>query len=516
MRLAAAAEMRDIDRLATEQYGLPGLVLMENAGSAVARETEKHLGELAKCKICILAGKGNNGGDGFVAARHLVNGGAKVKVCLLGEKKSLQGDPLTYSNVLTAMGVEILEIRGERDWDKVRIAVTFADCIIDALTGTGYKGEVSANLALAIDVINRSGKKVIAVDIPSGVDADNGQVRGAAVRASLTVTFGVPKPGLVLYPGREHAGKVVVDAIGLPAPLLATAPLRQRLLTAAHVKRILPIRRGDAHKGTNGHAGIVAGSQSYPGAAVLCASGALRSGAGLVTLAVGGSLRSLIQAKVTEIMVRPLPDSGGCLGAKAPAAVSELAPLWDVLAIGPGLGRHDDTAAAVRTMIRDADKPLVIDADAINALAGHGDILQETEALAILTPHPGELSRLTGLTAAFINQDRIGTARQTARQLNCILILKGAPTVIAFPDGEVFLNTTGNAGLATGGTGDVLTGVIAGLIAQGLASHDAALVGVYLHGLAGDLAARIGMVGITAGDVIQALPAAIAGLKQEE
>ena len=516
MKLATAIQMREIDQSAIKEYGLPSLVLMENAGSAVARETGGLLGGLGDRKICIFAGSGNNGGDGFVAARHLVNAGAKVKVFLLGERAGLTGDSGLYANVLKAMGVEIFELTSDRDWDRARLAITFADCLIDALTGTGFQGEVRDRLAIAIDIINRSGKKVVAVDIPTGVNADTGQVKGSAVKACLTVTLGLPKPGLFLYPGAEHTGQVTVATIGLPAPLLHGAPLKQTLLTAATVRRLLPRRRADAHKGMNGHTGIIAGSHGYTGAAVLCATAALRTGAGLVSLAVGASLRNLMEAKMTEAMIRTLPElSGGAIGLKSVAVVEELSAHWDVIALGPGMGRQGETQAAIRDIVRSAEKPLVIDADGIIALAGHMDILHQAEALAILTPHPGEMSILTGLSVMQINQDRLGVAGRTAQQWGAILVLKGAPTIVAFPDGDVYINTTGNAGLASGGTGDVLTGVIAALISQGLSSHDAALVGVYLHGLAGDITAQNGMIGMTAGDLVLALRAAIQGLSQE-
>ena len=516
MKLVTAAQMREIDRMAVEHYGLPSLVLMENAGAAVARETEALLGGLAERRICICAGRGNNGGDGFVAARHLMNGGAKVKVFLLGEKTGLQGDGLIYANVLTRMGVDILEVGNERDWDKARVAAAFSECVIDALVGTGYKGEASNQLTLVIDLINKSGKKVVSVDVPSGICADTGQVKGIAVKASVTVTFGQPKPGLVLYPGTAYAGKVMVDAIGMPEPLLYTTSVQQQLITAAHVRQLLPVRRGDAHKGSNGHAGIIAGSQGYTGAAALCATAALRTGAGLVTLAAGTSLRGVLEVKLTEAMVRTLPEiGGGAIGMKAVPFVEELSAHWDVIAIGPGSGRHNETQAAIRGIIANADKPLVIDADGIQAIAGHMDVISQCEALAILTPHPGEMSALTGLTPNQINQNRIEVARQTAQQWNSIFVLKGAPTVVAYPDGAVYVNSTGNAGLATGGTGDVLTGIIAALIAQGLSSHDAAVAGVYLHGLAADIIAKSGMIGMTAGDIVTALPAALAGLAKE-
>lgn len=517
MKLITAAQMGEIDRLATAHYGLPSVVLMENAGAAVARAAEELLVGIKEPRLCIFSGLGNNGGDGFVVARHLVNSGAKIKMFLLGQKSLLKGDSLTYATVLEQMGVEIVELANERDYDKARVAAAFSDCLIDALVGTGFRGEVKADLALVIDLMNKSRKKIVAVDIPSGVHADTGQIQGAAVKASVTVTFGLPKPGLLLYPGAAHVGKLIIDSIGLPEPLLRTAPVYQQVITAPLVRSLLPLRRGDAHKGMNGHAGIIAGSQGYTGAAALCANAALRAGAGLVTLAAAQSLRGVLDVKLTEAMVHPVPEiSRGCISQKAVPFIEELSLHWDAIAIGPGMGRQPDTQAAIREIVRNAEKPLVIDADAIQALANHIDVIHQSEALAVFTPHPGEMGVLTNLSPAQINQNRIEVARQTAQKWNSIFVLKGAPTVVAFPDGEAYINTTGNAGLATAGTGDVLTGVITALISQGLSSHDAALVGVYLHGLAGDIIARNGMIGMTAGDVILALPAAIAAVQAEE
>lgn len=516
MKIATAAEMRGIDKAAIEYFGIPGLVLMENAGAALARQVASILTDAANKKVCVFAGKGNNGGDGFVAARHLASLGAKVKVFLVFDEDDMAGDAQVNLNIIKKMGIDVLPLAGDRDWDMARVAATFADCIIDAMLGTGFSGAIQGNMARAVELVNSAGKPVVAADIPSGVHADTGQVGTVAVRADYTVTFGLPKPGLLLYPGAEYTGRLVVADITIPAALLAADTIRQNAITARKAKQLLPRRHPAAHKGTNGHVAIVAGSEAYTGAAALAATGALRAGAGLVTLGVAASLLSLMQMKLTEIMTRPLPEIvGGAIGMKAVPYIEELTARCDVLAIGPGLGRAEETMAAVREVVRNCDKPLVIDADGLNALVGHTDILRDTAALAVLTPHPGEMGRLFGLTPAQVNQDRIGVARQAAHSWGAIVVLKGAPTVVAFPDGEVYVNTSGNAGMATGGTGDVLTGVIAALIAQGLSSHDAAVAGVYLHGLAGDIAARAGQVGMAAGDVARALPAAYAGLLEE-
>lgn len=517
MKVATAAQMREIDGKAVAEYGLPGAALMENAGGEVARKVEAVLGEVADKKVCIFAGKGNNGGDGFVAARRLTWRGAKVKVFLLGAKTAVAGDALVNLEVLVRAGADIVEVAGERDIDKAKFAAAFADCLVDALVGTGFRGEIGGIMAEVVEIINTAGKPVVAVDIPSGIDADTGQVRGTAVRAAHTVTFALPKPGLLFQPGAWHAGQVDVVDIGLPVELIADETIRQNTITAQYVRGILPQRWPWAHKGDSGRVAAVAGSTGMTGAAVLLARAALRSGAGLVTVGVAASLNPVMEVKLTEAMTAPLPEGEpGRLGLEAVPAVAALAEGCDVLAVGPGLGRAADTQAAVRRIVKEAGCPLVLDADALNALVGYTDVLFESEALAVLTPHAGELSRLTGLPVQAINADRTAAARGAAARWGTIVVLKGPGTVVAFPDGEVFINTTGNAGMATGGTGDVLTGVIAGLIAQGLSSHDAAVAGVYLHGVAGDIAARRGAAGMTAGDVLEAIPGAAAAVRGGE
>lgn len=514
MKVTTAAEMREIDQTAIQLYGIPGIVLMENAGVEITRKIKSILGTVQGKKVCIFAGKGNNGGDGYVVARHLFNQGAKVKVFLLGSKKNIIGDAKTNLDIITNMEIGILEVNGERDWDQVKIAVTFADCLVDGILGTGFRGETDGEVAQAIEIINSSGRTIVAVDIPSGVDANTGQIRGSAVKAGYTVTLGLPKPGLLLYPGAEYAGTVTVADIGLPSSLLADSEIKQNVITAADVRSLLQKRPADAHKGSCGKVLVVAGSQGLTGAAALSSQAALRAGAGLVTLGIGESLHDIMEIKLTEVMTKPLPDiSKGAIGRKAVPYIREFAGECNVLAIGPGIGRQEETMAAVRELTQSVPCPLVIDADGLQSLVGFTEMLPDLGGLAVLTPHPGEMAKLVGSSPERINQDRIGIARQAAGQWGSIVVLKGAGTVVAFPDGEVYINTTGNAGMATGGTGDVLTGVIAAFIAQGLSSHEAAVAGVYIHGLAGDIAAQNGEIGLTASDVIQALPAAVLGIQ---
>lgn len=517
MKFVTAAEIKSIEEKAIEEYGIPSIVLMENAGHEAAIQIERIMGDFHNKKVCIFAGKGNNGGDGYVIARHLYNQGVKVKVFLIGNKTDVTGDALINLQIITAMGIDVIEVVNEGDWDKVKIAMTFTDCLVDALVGTGFTGKLIGQMAQVVESMNKTNKVVIAIDMPSGVEADTGQISGAAVKADHTITFSLVKQGLLLYPGASYAGDVTVADIGIPRMLLIDEEIRQNIITSAAVGKMFPKRSPNVHKGNCGKVFILAGSKGMTGAAALSADAAMRAGAGLVLLGIAESLHDIMETKLTEVMTRPLAETAaGIIGEGAVSHIEEIAQDNDAIAIGPGLGRHEDTMKAVRQVIKKVEKPLVIDADALYALIGHTDILTEAKAVPILTPHSGEMARLVGLTADEVNQDRIYITRQAAIEWGSIIILKGARTVVAFPDGEVYININGNAGMATGGAGDVLTGVIAALIAQGLSSHEAALAGVYIHGLAGDIVARNGMIGIIASDLIQALPAAIFGIQEKD
>ena len=515
MKVATAGEMRAIDRRAIEEYGVPGIVLMENAAVEVVKATELMLEGLAGRKIIIFAGKGNNGGDGFAAARHFSNQGAKVKVFLVGSLTEMQGDAAINCHIAGKMAIDIVEISGERDWDKVKISIAFADCLVDALLGTGFKGELRPAMKRLIEAVNTANKPVLAIDLPSGVDADTGQVLTTAVQATRTVTLGLPKPGVLLYPGAGFTGELLVADIGLPHCLLTDENLKQNVITAGYISTILPKRQNDAHKGMCGKVLVVAGSPGLTGAAALASNAALKTGAGLVTLAVAEGIHDIMEVKLTEVMTVPLPEAAkGILGKDAISGILTLAGKCDALVLGPGLGNHEETRLLVHEIIQNADKPLIVDADALNAVAEAGELLIKAQALPVLTPHPGEMARLTGLSVEEVNQDRIYVARQAAEQFGGVVVLKGARTIVAFPDGEVYINTSGNAGMATGGTGDVLAGMIGSLIAQGLSSHAAALAGVYVHGLAGDIAAQAGLAGLTAGDVLHSVPPALLSLQK--
>ena len=510
MKIATAAEMREIDKTAMEWFGQPGVSLMENAGRAVADKVTELLGEPRGKIVFIVCGGGNNGGDGYVAARWLHNRGARVKLFLAVDRARIRGDALVHLETALRMGIECFDHTEPRGLEKARIAVAFADLVVDALLGTGFQGELYPNYAESIDLINGSGKTVLAVDIPSGVDADTGRVKQKAVKANCTVTFGLPKPGLLLYPGAGCVGEMVVAEIGLPQELLTAATIRQTLVNSDYIAGRLPKRDPDSHKGTFGHVLMLAGSRGFSGAAFLAAQGALRAGAGLVTLAVPAGIGPVIEMKTTEAMTLELPETpSGGLGSDALRLVQDFSARCASVLIGPGLGRHPETSELVCEWVETLDCPLVLDADGLIAVSKKMKVLERNDHPTILTPHPGEMARLTGLTVSQIQTDRLGIVRKMAAEWRCIVVLKGARTIIGLPGGELFVNVSGNPAMATGGTGDVLAGMIAALIGQGLPAEQATVLAVYLHGRAGDLAAASSPVGMTALDLAEQIPQAI-------
>ncbi len=507
MKLVTAEEMRRIDAAAMEKYGLPGLVLMENAGRHVAAAVREMLEEDPCARVVIICGKGNNGGDGFVAARHLVNQGANVQVVLLAAGGELTGDAATNYRIAHTMGVPLCE---NADETAARVQACRADIIVDAILGTGVSGEVRGVARAAIEAINDSAARVVAVDIPSGLHADTGAILGAAVRAEVTVTLGLPKLGLVQHPGRELCGELRVADITLPRHLLTSPSLKANLLTEDLAAPMLPARSPAMHKGDAGRVLVVAGSAGMAGAAALCSQAAARAGAGLVTLACPEGLNDILQAKGTEVMTLPVaqtPERSFALAARQ--AVLAQAMRSEAVALGPGLSQHPETAQFVRETVAALPVALVLDADGLNCLGGELALLAERSAPTVITPHPGELARLTGSAVAAVQEDRVDAARRAARAGRCVVVLKGAGTVVAEPEGEVWINTTGNSGMASGGMGDVLTGVIAAFLAGGAPAPEAAAVGVFYHGLAADLAASGGERGLLASDLIAALPQAL-------
>jgi NAD(P)H-hydrate epimerase len=463
-------------------------------------------------RIAVVCGKGNNGGDGLVVARLLAQRKISCQVALLAKPTALSHDArIMYDRLLRV--AKKTAVRTIMDPDSVRDICSSSDLIIDAIVGTGLSNPISGLYEQTIQVINNAGRPIIAVDIPSGLQADSGAMLGAAVRAELTVTFGLPKVGLYVGQGIDCAGSVRVVDIGIPDTLVDGIDSRIVLLTAAAAKSSLPIRRPASHKGTYGHAGIIAGSVGKTGAAAMAAKAALRVGAGLVTVAIPSSVNDILEAKLLEAMTVPMPETKArTLAKSASDRLQSFARERTALAMGPGLTTHHETVELIQELIKRVDKPCVLDADALNALAGKASLLTECKLPPILTPHPGEMSRLEiDATPQSVNADRIGVAGRFARERGVFVVLKGARTLIARPDGMVAICPTGNPGMATAGTGDALTGMIVGLLAQGLSQWDAACTGTYFHGLAGDFAAQsVGQAGMTAGDLIDHIPRALA------
>ncbi|HET6781104.1 MAG TPA: NAD(P)H-hydrate dehydratase [bacterium] len=505
MYVASAKQIADIDRRTTEEYGIAAGTLMERAGQAVADVAISMLSGNDSPRVVVVCGKGNNGGDGLVAARHLRRANVQVETILLSPESELSGNARRAFAEAQQDGV-VIRAAGASDGGPIFAG---ADLIIDAIFGTGFKGPARGRAAELISSINHAGKPVLSVDIPSGVSSDTGSADGAAIRASATITMGFLKVGLLVSPGADLAGEILVADIGYPEALSSNSSVSTHFVTSAMVRSCLPVRRPDSHKGDHGHVLIVAGSMGFTGAAVLATRGALRSGAGLVTLAVPKSVYPIIAAQVVEGMPTPLPDSNGALAAGALKQLRVLRGGSDVAAVGPGLSQ----AAGVRRVVQDllaADGPVVLDADGLNVLVGKTKILSRASSPLVITPHPGELGRLMNIPAEKVQEDRLSAARTAAKRFKCTVLLKGARTVVATAAGDAYIVPTGNPGMATGGMGDVLTGAIASLIGQGLDPTAAAYCGAYLHGLAADLiASERGMAGILASEVADHLPVAI-------
>jgi NAD(P)H-hydrate epimerase len=502
-----------MDRQTIEDYGLPGRVLMEVAGRGAVRWLLECFPEATEMKIAVLAGRGNNGGDGFVMARHLHHQGARVTVFLLTEEDRVSGDAAANLALAKASGVPVVRLPDEGAFAGHRSALAHQDLFVDAILGTGLQSEVKDYFKTVIEYLNESGKPVFAVDIPSGLNADTGHPCGICVRADATATFGFAKTGLVLYPGADFAGDLSVVDIGIPPFIADRVAPGKRLLTQAMVSADLMPRPSDAHKGTTGHLLAATGSRGKTGAAKMTALSALRAGAGLVTLAVPAGVHDLTAAGLTEVMTLPA-GSADCRFFDKYCLAPLLAALEGktCLALGPGIGTDPATAGLVRELVRTAHCPQVIDADGLNCLAGHLDIVKTRPGRIVLTPHPGEMARLAGITAREVQHDRISCARKLAEQYGVYVVLKGAGTVIAHPDGKIFVNRTGNPGMAAGGMGDVLTGLIAGFICQGYDIGQAARLGVYLHGAAADRLAERRGPGYLASEVMAEIPEAMAAL----
>jgi NAD(P)H-hydrate epimerase len=509
-----AAEMRALDARAIRELGIPGPRLMDNAGSAAAGLVAGWLAPVRGRSVVVVCGKGNNGGDGFVVARRLRARGAAVRVFLVAARDEVRGDAAA---ALARWRGRIEEIGAERDLEALERALGRADAVVDALLGTGLTGAARGLVAASIELINRecgrAGIPVFALDLPSGLSADRGVLLGPTIRATRTVTFAGLKRSLLLYPAAALAGSVEVAEIGISAEETRRGITTWRL-EAQDARARFPPREPDAHKGRFGHLLVVAGSLGKSGAAVLAGRAALRAGAGLCTIAAPASQQPIVAAHTPEYMTEALPETAsGSLSVRARERVLELAGRMDAVALGPGLSLDPETQELARGLILEVGRPMVVDADALGALAGHLDLLRRAAGPRALTPHPGEMARMLGAPVAEVQRDRIATVRQFAAAWGVAVLLKGAATVIGLPDGRVLVNPTGNPGMATGGTGDVLTGMVAAWLAQVLDAEAASKLAVFLHGAAGDLAAAAaGEVAMTAGDLVVHIGGAVRAL----
>lgn len=516
MKIVTAEQMRNIERRC-ESCGLPAGVLMENAGKAFAEEVTRILGDGRWTRYVVLAGPGNNGGDGLVAARYLADWGADIEIFLFGRIR--END--INMELVRERDIPCVQATGEAELDILGQSLAAADVVIDALFGTGSNRPLEGVYRRALEMAgtvagDRPGLRIFALDLPSGMNADTGAVDEACLYADDTITLGFPKTGLYNFPGAERAGRVTVADIGIPDRIAEDTGLE--LNTAERVRSLLPRRPAGANKGTFGRVLAVAGSVNYAGAAFLACSGAIRSGAGLVTLASTGFVQAAVAAKLAEATYLPLPEEDGSITTQSVEIISNEIKKYDVLLAGCGLGQTTPTVESVRALLLDNDSlpQAVIDAGALNILAGVPEWWRQMRGNVILTPHPGEMARLTGLTVEEVQKARLKTAGEAAVKWNKTVVLKGAFTVIATPDGSAVLNPAANPGLATAGTGDVLAGVIAGLAAQGLEPADAASCGVYLHAAAGEtVRERLGDTGMIASDLLPVLPAEIKKLKEK-
>jgi NAD(P)H-hydrate epimerase len=511
MRILNAGQMREADRRTIEEIGIPSLVLMENAGRQVVAALEARFDDLDERRVAILAGRGNNGGDGFVVARTLLNRGIDVSVFVAGSLAEVKGDARVNLEVLGRLGLSVVEIGNEQQWELHSSEVSSCDLIIDAIFGTGLSTPIAGTLETIVADVNEMGIPVVSIDLPSGMSADTHQLIGPCVQASLTVTLGAPKLPLVLTPAAPRAGELVIADIGIPGEVIdEVSGSRIEIITPESLREHVRPRAAEANKGDFGHVLVVAGSRGKSGAAHLAGMGALRSGAGLVTVATPRSVQPIVASLAPEYMSEALSEtSQGRLDAGAIDQV--LAMQRDVIAVGPGIGVDDGTREFMWALLERAGVPLVVDADGLNAFDGEPARLVAREGqTVIITPHPGEMARLLGISAADVQANRLEMAVNFATTHRLYVVLKGSRTLIATPQGAVHVNLTGNPGMASGGTGDVLTGAIAGWLAQVMDAELACRLGVYLHGLAGDLAdADVGEVAMTASDVLDHLGDAV-------
>ncbi|MBD3170810.1 MAG: NAD(P)H-hydrate dehydratase [candidate division Zixibacteria bacterium] len=501
MELLTAEQMRNVDKRAIEGMGIPSLELMENAGAAVADELMNLFTDFVDLSVLIICGKGNNGGDGFVVARYLEEEGVAVQCYLLGKPEELKGDAAANYNRAIGVGIKVTSIEDIADF----FVQSDVDVIVDSIFGTGFHGGIRGIAAEVVERMNGLGIPVLAVDCPSGLNSTTGEVSKPCIYADYTVTLARPKVGLYIFPGREYAGEVSIVDIGIPSEAVEQEDIDLYLSTPDFLQENLPERMPQGYKGTFGYLYVLAGSVGLTGSACLTAESALRAGCGMVRMGVPASLNPIFEIKLTEVMTSPLPevDKRGCLALRGLGEIRKDIKDWaNAVAIGPGIGTNHETRELIRRLVPSIEVPMVIDADGLNNLAGADEVFKQLKAPCVLTPHPGELSRLMEEPIETLTIDRFKTLREAARKFDCVIVFKGAPMLVGEPSGTIYVSPTGNSGMGTAGTGDVLTGIIGSFLAQGMNVFEAAICGVYAVGQAGDLALEFtGNRGMIAGDI---------------
>ena len=525
MKAVTGIDMGKLDKFSIEQIGISGVVLMENAALKIVKHIELYLQhkklaqnveayfsqkKLAQNTVVIVAGKGNNAGDAFVVARHLIVAGMKVKLFCLFDKECINGDARLNFDILQSIGAVTEFLQNDSELDTLGSEIKNAQIVIDGIFGTGFTGQIQGHIEKAIQIINENSNYTISIDIASGIESATGRVAGTCVQAHKTVTFELPKIGQLVYPGIYFTGELVVESIGMPRQAIESITLNTNLTDSNFIKAVIPKRKSEFNKGNCGRVVVVSGSIGMAGSGCIAAKASLRTGSGLVYLAGPSSLINIYQSVVPEAIAINLEENNGIISENSKNIILDILGKCNAAAIGPGLSSDGSIYNIVSSIAENVSIPVVLDADALNALAKNTDILRKFQKAVVVTPHPGEMSRLTGLDISYIQANRIEVARKYASLWGVVVVLKGARTIIADKSGMIYINPTGNAGMATAGSGDALTGIIASLIGQGTGAFEAAVAGVYLHGLAGDIAAEEkGENGLNAMDIVESVPYAI-------
>ncbi|MCD8181326.1 MAG: NAD(P)H-hydrate dehydratase [Firmicutes bacterium] len=513
MKACFASEMRGVDRAASEIGGIPSIVLMENAAIACVNELKKDFADLADKSAAVFCGKGNNGGDGFAIARHLHNMGVNVSVYLVCGRE-LKGDAKINFDIINKMNIEIDVIC---DTENLKYIIRSNDIIIDAVYGTGIHGTVGGISYDVINEINENAKYIMSVDVPSGINSDSGEICGICIKADKTVTFAAYKVGMLMFPAADYTGEVTVADISIPDYIINGQNLKINVTDDKFVREHFPARENNSQKGDYGKVLVIAGSAGMTGAAYLASQSAVTAGSGLVTLALPSELNGAMEAKTTEVMTVPLSGEDGHISFDASEEILRRIDAADTVLIGPGLGRARDIAKILETVLNHSRVPVIIDADGINAAALNMDILSGCTCPVIFTPHTVEMSRLTGFDKDYIEDNRLVVSKEFAEEYGVTVILKGHHTIVTGQDGEQYINITGNSGLATGGSGDVLAGITASLVSRGIGETAAAAMAVYIHGKAGDIARdKYGIESVTASRVMECIPYALRQILQVE